>query len=167
MAPDPDTAGTRPAWFVGAAFSGTDDQTDRFIQEECWENGYKDRYIEDVKSIHVDDRIAIKSKYTKKHGLPFDNRSRFVSVMAIKAVGTVTDNPGDGRHLAVDWTRVEPHREWYFHTLWYTVNEVIPYDYPSESLIDFAFEQQNQDIDRFRNLPKWRDKFGDNPRLEG
>ena len=50
MAPDPDTAGARPAWFVGAAFGGgTNDQTERFIREGVWEHHFKDRWIEEVK----------------------------------------------------------------------------------------------------------------------
>ncbi len=163
MAPRPDPAGERPAWFVGAAFGRTNDQTDRFIREGVWEHGFQDGYLEDVKSIHEDDRIAIKSTYTRKHGLPFDNRGHPVSVMAIKAVGVVTDNPGDGRRLEVDWRSVEPHREWYFYTYRPTVWRVVPQNYRSKSLIDFTFGGQDQDIDKFRNFPYWRDRFGDNP----
>ena len=167
MAPDPDTAGARPAWFVGAAFGGgTDDKADRFIREKVWEHGFRDRWIEEVRSVHVGDRIAIKSTYTKKYGLPFDNRGHSVSVMAIKAVGVVRDNPGDGRRLAVDWTPIEPHREWYFYTYLGTVWRVTPQNYASKSLIDFTFEGQGQDIDKFRNFPYWRDRFGDNPLTE-
>ncbi len=167
MAPDPDTAGPRPAWFVGAAFAGgTEDRTDRFIREGVWEHGFKDRYLEDVKSIRVGDRIAIKSTYNRKHGLPFDNRGHAVAVMAIKAVGVVTNNPGDGRRLTVDWTPVEPNREWYFYTYQPTVWRVISQNYRSTSLIDFTFGGQDQDIDKFRNLPYWRDRFGDNARPE-
>ena len=162
MASDPDTAGARPAWFVGASFEdSSEDQTDRFTHEGIWENGYQDQYIEEVKSIRVDDRIAIKSSYTRKHGLPFDNRGHFVAVMAIKAVGIVTMNSGDGRHLEVEWDPVDPHREWYFYTHRGTVWKVDPRDPASRSLIDFAFEGQDQDIDKFRNHPKWRGKFGD------
>ena len=162
MAPDSDTAGARPAWFVGASFAGgTTDQTDRFIREGVWEHGFKDRYLEDVKSIRAGDRIAIKSTYNRKHGLPFDNRGHPVAVMAIKAVGVVTNNPGDGRRITVDWTPVEPNREWYFYTYQPTVWRVVPNKYQSKSLIDFAFDEQDQNIDRFRNLPYWRDRFGD------
>ena len=164
MAADSDSAEARPAWFVGAAFGGgTNDQVDRFMREGVWEHGFQDRWIEDVKSIRVGDRIAIKSTYTRKHGLPFANRGHSVSVMAIKAVGVVTGNPGDGRRLEVDWTPVEPRREWYFYTYLPTVWRVIPRDIGSRSLIGFAFEGQDQDIDMFRNLPYWRDRFGDNP----
>lgn len=164
MAPDPDTAEARPAWFVGAAFGGgANDQTERFIQEGLWEHGFQDRYFEDVKSIHVGDRIAIKSTYVRKYDLPFDNRGHPVSIMAIKAVGVVTGNPGDGRRLTVDWASVEPHREWYFYTYRPTLWRVVPQHYASKSLIDFTFDGQDQDIDKFRNFPYWRDRYGDNP----
>lgn len=168
MATVRDSNGTRPVWLVGAAFGGNDDQSDRFINEGVWENGYQDRYLEEVKSICVGDRLAIKATYTKKHDLPFNTRGNSVSVMAIKAVGRVTDNLGDGRRLTVDWTPVEPKREWYFSTYQRTVTRVNPQedDYKSKSLIDFVFERKDQDIDKFRNLPEWRDKFGDIPQSE-
>jgi len=164
MALDSDTAEARPAWFVGAAFGGgTDDNADRFVREGVWEHRFRDRWIDEVKSIHVGDRIAIKSTYTKKYGLPFDNRGHPVSVMAIKATGIVTGNPGDGRRLAVDWTPIEPHREWYFYTHLPKVWRVVPRHYSSRSLIDLAFQGHNQDIDKFRNFPYWQERFGDNP----
>ena len=62
------------------------------------------------------ERIAMKAAYTRKNGLPFDNRGHTVSLMAIKAIGTITENLNDGRHIRVDWTKVEPVREWYFYT---------------------------------------------------
>ncbi|MCY3578987.1 MAG: AAA family ATPase [bacterium] len=163
MTPSLETTEERPAWFVGAAFGGADDQTDRFVREGIWEHGFEDRWIEDVQSIRVGDRIAIKSAYTKKNDLPFDNRGQSVSVMAIKAVGEVTGNPGDGRRLKVDWTPVEPRREWYFYTNRSTVWRMVPRDFKSTGLIDFAFEGQDQDIDRFRNSPDWEARFGDSP----
>ena len=167
MALDSNSAGERPAWFVGAAFGGgIDDRADRFVQEGVWEHGFKDRYLDDVKSILQGDRIAIKSTYTRKHDLPFDNRGHSVSVMAIKAIGVVRSNPGDGRRLEVDWTPVEPHREWYFYTYLRTVWRVTPRHYASKSLIDFAFKEQDQDIDKFRNFLFWRDRFGDDPPSE-
>ena len=89
-----------------------------------WENGYEDRYLEEVRSVRPGDRIAIKAAYVRKHNLPFDNRGHPVSVMSIKATCTVTENEGDGRHLKVDWTLVEPAREWYFYTYRGTVGRV-------------------------------------------
>ena len=61
-------------WFVGANWDGTEDQTPRFHEEGIWENGYDDRYIDEVRSMRPGERIAIKSTYTRKRDLPFDNR---------------------------------------------------------------------------------------------
>lgn len=45
MASDPNTAGARPAWFVGAAFEGgIDDQTDRFSWTSFY-SGFADRLL--------------------------------------------------------------------------------------------------------------------------
>ncbi len=157
----PEGAGTRACWFVGSTYDETDDQASRFQQEGIWENGYQDKYLDAVNSIQVGDRIAIKSSYTRKHDLPFDNRGQTVSVMAIKAIGTVKENLGDGRTLKVNWTPFDPPREWYFYTNRSTVWRVLPGDWTTDALIGFTFEQKAQDIDRFRNAPYWRERFGD------
>lgn len=38
-------------WFVGASYDGTNDQTSRFLADGIWENGYDDRYLDQVKSM--------------------------------------------------------------------------------------------------------------------
>jgi 5-methylcytosine-specific restriction protein B len=152
--------GARACWFVGATF-GSDDQAPRFIAEEIWENGYEDKYLDTVRSIQPGERMAIKATYTRKHDLPFDNRGHTVSVMAIKAVGTVTENPGDGRIVKVDWRAFDTPREWYFYTYLKTIWRVLPGDWANDALIGFAFEGKPQDLDRFRNRPFWRERFGD------
>ena len=152
--------GARACWFVGSAY-GPDDQTPRFLEEGIWQNGYKDKYLDVVKSIQVGDRIAIKSSYTRKHDLPFDNRGQTVSVMAIKAIGTVKENLGDGCTLKVDWKSFDPPHEWYFYTNRVTVWRVLPGDWTTDALIGFTFEEKAQDINRFRNAPYWRERFGD------
>jgi 5-methylcytosine-specific restriction protein B len=157
----PEGVGARACWFVGAAYGGNADQTPRFLQESIWENGYQDKYLDAVKSIQVGDRIAIKSSYTRKHNLSFDNRGQTVSVMAIKAIGTVKENLGDGRILKVDWTPFDPPREWFFYTNRSTLWRVLPGDWTTDALIGFTFEEKVQDINRFRNAPYWRERFGD------
>jgi len=157
----PEGVGARACWFVGATYGGTDDQTQRFLEEGIWENGYQDKYLDTVRSIQPGDRIAIKSSYTRKHDLPFDNRGQTVSVMAIKAIGTVKENLGDGRTLKVDWKPFDPPREWYFYTNRSTVWRVLPGDWTTDALIGFTFEEKPQDINRFRNAPYWRERFGD------
>ena len=104
----------------------------------------------------------MKKTYTRKHGLPFDNRGHTVSVMLITATGTVRENLGDGRRLRVDWMPVDPPREWYFFTYLGTIWKVSPGEqWRADSLIGFTFDSQTQDIDRFRNHPYWRERFGD------
>lgn len=147
-------------WFVGAAYSGTEDQTERFIKEGIWETRGKQSDL--VKSIKVGEKIAIKSTYTRKKGVPFDSRGHTVSVMAIKAIGTVVENLGDGQTLKVDWEEDTTVREWYFFTGRNTVWKVTPDSWRKVDLIDFAFHGKEQDIDRFRNYPFWRERFGDN-----
>lgn len=51
---------------VGDAYSGTRDQTPRFLDEGIWENGYADKYLELVKSMQPGDPIAIKATFVRK-----------------------------------------------------------------------------------------------------
>ena len=81
--------------------------------------------------------------------------------MAIKAIGTVTENLGDGRTLKVDWKPFDSPREWYFHTNRITIWRVLPGDWNTDALIGFAFKDKAQDIYRFCNAPYWRERFGD------
>lgn len=147
-------------WFVGASYGGADDQMPRFLSEGIWENGYNDKLLDMVRSMRSGERIAIKSSYTRKHGLPFDSRGRAVSVMSIKAFGTITENMNDGKRVKVDWCKVEPVREWYFYTHRATIWRVLPGEWMNDALIAFAFEGKPQDVDRFRNEPFWRERYG-------
>ena len=73
--------------------------------------------------------------------------------MGIKAVGTVTNNLGDGRTVGVDWIPVDPPREWYFYTNRRTVWRVMPgsgtLPWAAAGLIGFVFEGKPQDYERF------------------
>ena len=82
-------------WFVGAMWD-EGDQTQRFMLEGIWQNGYEDKFTDQVQAMREGDRIAIKASFSRKHDLPFDNRGQVVSVMRIKAIGTVTRNHDDG-----------------------------------------------------------------------
>ena len=150
----------RPAWFVGAAFGGFDDQTERFVQDGIWEGGPVETYGDLIDSVQPGDRIAIKSTYTRKNELPFDNNGEFVSVMAIKATGIVDENLGDRRTLRVNWTPIDPPREWYFHTFRRTIYTVLPDVWWRQALIRFTFDGGVQDIDRALRDPYWGDKYG-------
>lgn len=149
-------------WFVGATYNRNQDQTDRLINEGIWENGYRDKYLDLVKSMQPGDRIAIKSSYTRKKNLTFDNRGTSVSVMGIKAIGTVTKNRGDGRFVEVDWQpRFEKIHEWYFFTNRSTIWQILPGEWMQDNLIDFTFNGKQQDIKRFRNFPYWQERYGE------
>jgi 5-methylcytosine-specific restriction protein B len=157
----PSLAQSSPCWFVGAVVNGRD-QTDRFIDEGVWEHGFDDdRIAAQVRSMRLGDRIAIKAAYTQKHGLPFETNGNTASVMKIKATGVVAENPGDGRQIRVHWQRISAPREWFFYTHRRTIWRVLPGEWQDDALIAFTFQNQAQDLNRFRNSPFWRDRFGD------
>ena len=136
-------------WMVGS-YWGEDDQTNRFLSEGIWENGYEDKYIDQVKAMNVGDRIAMKATFTQKSNLPFDNRGNTISAMAIKATGTVAKNPGDGRRVEVNWDPLPsvPHT-WYFYTQRKTVWHLQKDDKYAQRLIRFAFYNEQQDFPFF------------------
>ena len=138
------------AWFVGASFGGTDDQTKRFLLEGIWEiSNPSDNERDIVTTMRAQERIAIKAAYTRRHDLPFDNQQQPVSVMAIKATGVIVENTGDGHRVRVKWEPEHQPREWYFYTFRPTVWRVLPKDWRSEALIAFCFARAPQDYARF------------------
>ncbi|MBD0410930.1 AAA family ATPase [Pseudoalteromonas issachenkonii] len=155
---------SRPCWFVGASWGGTKDQTQRFLDNKIWENGYDDKYIQEIKSIKPGDRIAIKSTYTRKNDLPFNGRGNTASVMCIKATGIVTGNKKDGKLLEVDWQKkfTSP-KEWYFYTGRTTVWKVVPGEWMPDALIKFTFDNIPQNYNKFTNHSFWKERFGDIP----
>ena len=139
------------AWYVGATGHDKDgnwtDFSDQYIAEGRWENGWDDKFIDVVNSMEVGDRIAIKAAYTKKKGLPFNNCGQVVGVMAIKAIGVITENPKDGKNIKVQWEKVDPAREWYGSgVLRMTVHYVAAEEgYTRKALLDFTFNNVPQD----------------------
>jgi 5-methylcytosine-specific restriction protein B len=146
-------------WFVGAFYDGKYDQLPRFLEEGIWENGYKDKHLDLVKSMKPGDRIAIKSAYTRKNGLPFDSTGIAASVMAIKATGVILENFDDGRRVRVEWKPLDEAREWYFFTSRSTIWKVIPNDFRSKALVDFTFNDVPQPISEFLEDPYWKDRY--------
>lgn len=147
-----DSETSRPTWFVGAVFGRTNNHLPRFLAEGIWEVDRDDDY-DTIVTMKPGDRIAAKATYTRKRDLPFDNRNNTVSVMEIRAVGTITANPKDGRRVYVDWSPMDPAREWYFYTGRQTIWRVLPTNWKNQALLEFTFEGKTQDIDRFRNAP--------------
>jgi 5-methylcytosine-specific restriction protein B len=159
---DIERGSNQPGWLVGASFGGGGDQTTRFTAEGIWEvRNPTERESALLRSMKPGERIAIKSSFTRKRGLPFANGAQTVSVIAIKAVGIIMRNTQDGERVDVQWHRVDPPREWYFFTYRATIWRLVPSeDWKSDALLDFAFREQAQDIERFRNAPFWRERFG-------
>ena len=148
-------------WFVGAAW-GNIDKTTEFKENEIWINGYSNRYLDLVNNINVGDKIAIKSSYTKLHDLPFENpKNNKVSVLKIKAIGTVTNNKRDGRNIDVKWDPSFIEKEWYFYTSRSTIWKPEINKEESKELIEFTFNGGKQDYDKFRNSPFRKDRYGD------
>jgi hypothetical protein len=84
-------------YFLVGAFwdtSNPQDQTERFMREGIWFNGYEDKFQEEVNNVPVGSNIAIKAAFV---------REKTKSVMTIKARGVVIENLQDGQTLKVDW----------------------------------------------------------------
>ena len=147
--PSPDTS----YWMVGAYWSDHDpaDLTRQFLNDGIWQNGYKDRLLEEVKSMRVGDRIAIKAASTRRDNLPFAARNNTVSYLQIKAVGTIVANRGDGQTVEVEWDPSFKSKNWYFYTFRGTVWRLRSDDPYAKRLIDFAFHDVPQDYDWFCN----------------
>lgn len=146
-------------WLVGAYWSDRDpaDQTERFLEEGIWENGYDNRFQADVKAMQVGDKIAIKAAGTQRKNLPFNAKNRTVSRMTIKAVGTIVANRNDGRVIEVEWDQNFKEKEWYFFThrstLWHLrLDDEYKNKDLSEKLRDFVWYGKEQNYDWFLSV---------------
>ena len=144
-------------WLAGAYWDDRDpaDQTQRFLEEGIWENGYHNRYINEVMAMRVNDKIAIKSASTQRRDLPFDARNKTISRMTIKAIGTIVANRNDGRTVEVEWDPDFQEKTWYFYTnrntIWHlrTDDNYRLKEY-AQKLKDFVWHGKEQDYDWFR-----------------
>lgn len=149
----------RSFWFVGALWGENGDQTERFLEEGIWQNGYDNKFSDHVARMKPGDRIAIKASFVKKYGLPFENQEKPVSCMRIKAIGTITEATTDGQTVKVDWTPLEKAKEWYFYTYRVTVVEADISDALARRLVQFAFGDSKQDYDFWIRQPYWAKKY--------
>lgn len=148
-------------WLVGAYWDDSEppDQTQRFLNESIWENGYADHYLAEVRDMKVNDKIAIKAATTQRKNLPFDAQDQTISRMDIKAIGTIVANRGDGRTVEVEWHPDFEEKSWYFYTsrntIWRLKTET-DYQHKEQAtrLIDFVWYGKEQDYDWF--CERWR-----------
>ena len=152
----------RSFWFVGA-YWGEDDQTEHFLGEGIWKNGYENRFADRVQRMKPGDRIAIKASFTKKFGVPFENRDKSVSCMRIKAIGTVTGGTQDRQSVSVEWTPLDEPKDWYFYTYRVTIIEADVSDDLARRLILFTFGDHEQDYDFWLRQPYWAKKYRSSP----
>ena len=153
-------------WLVGAYWDDKDpqDQTKRLLEEGIWENGYDEKFSDEVKSMKVGDKIAIKAAFTQRKNLPFDSQGRTVSRMDIKAIGTIVANRGDGKIVEVEWDPDFQTKSWYFYTARTTVwklrtEKSYNHHHLSRQLIDFVWAGKDQDYGYFCAL-WWKSKEG-------
>ena len=151
-------------WFAGAVWNGNDDQLPRFLEQGVWENGYEDQFLDLVRRIRPGDQIAVKASFVKKR-VPFEVGGKAVSVMRIKATGTVLDNAGDGRTVKVAWDPQTEARDWYFYTYRITLVQADPEVEFGRRLIDFTFRGAPQDFAWFLAQPYWLEKYGAKPEI--
>lgn len=146
-------------WFVGSVWS-TGDQTPRFLSDRIWQNGNDKKFAAQIKQMKPGDRIAIKATFTRKRDVPFENHGRAVSVMRIKAIGTITRNHGDKRTVDVDWQELDPPREWFFYTYRTTVARArVEDDDMARRLTAFTFDGADQDHAHFLRHPYWAARY--------
>ncbi|HEY1943735.1 MAG TPA: AAA family ATPase [Roseiarcus sp.] len=149
----------RSYWFVGASWT-EGDQMPRFIAEGVWENGYEDRYLDLVRRIKPGDRIVIKAAFVQRYKLPFDIHGQPVSVMRIKATGTVLENLNDGMKVKVAWDPPFKPRDWYLYTFLTTIVEANAETEEGRRLMDFVFRGVPQDFAWWLARPYWVEKYG-------
>ena len=152
-------------WFAGAVWNGTNDQLPRFLEQGIWENGYDTEFTDQVKSVQIGDKIAVKAAFTQKKNLPFEVGGKVVSVMRIKATGTVTGNPGDGKQIQVAWDKQEKARDWYFYTYRTTLTRADTSEEACKRLVDFTFNSAIQDYAWFLDLPYFKGIYGDKAKV--
>jgi len=89
---------TKSNYYVLGAYwdeSKPTDQTDRFLKDSIWQNGWNDKFINEVNEVNKGDLVAIKAvtAIQKK------------SIMKLKALGIVTENKNDGKNLIISWIK--------------------------------------------------------------
>ena len=121
-------------YVVGAYWdtSNPQDQTDRFVKESIWLNGYTDKFNNEVNAVQVGSNIAIKAAFVREKTKP---------VMTIKARGIVTKNLSDGQTLEVEWEEDFNPFEVDFGGYMQTIKEV-----KTKTHIDAIWSQNEQTI---------------------
>ncbi len=146
-----------PIWIVTARW-GTEDGMQRFVDHGEWSlltdtgSANNDR----IRQMQPGDRIVMRDYFHQSRDLPFEANGARISAIRIRAMGTVTEQRGDGLSVGVAWdTPLRDPRVWYF----YTQNDPVwrlkePGESPfADMLRGFLTEEVPQDYDYF--LKHW------------
>lgn len=154
------TSATTNYWIVGSTFDRSEDQKERFLEQGVWEiNNPSTSDKQQVLAMQAGDHIAIKATFVQKHNLPFNVNGYSVSVLRLKARGTITSNPGDGQRVNVEWDTDFTQRDWYFYTYRNTIWQLETAREEAQRLIRFVWNDEPQDYAWFLNEPYWRTKY--------
>lgn len=156
-------------FFVGTGI-GEIDYIDSFMENNEWRLGWEGREEEaqykqmlaQYNQMREGDYIILKSSYTRRINLPFDNpNNKSASVMRIKAVGIVKENLNDGHSIKVNWIKDyrETKKEWYFYTSRQAIWNVEFEEGRNSRLIKFAIDDIEQDFKFFLDQPYWKNQF--------
>ena len=81
--------------------------------------------------------------------------------MRVKAIGTITENLGDGKSVKADWQPLKPPRDWFFYTYRVTVVEADRHDELARQLILFAFAGSKQNYEYWlKEVPSVAGQYG-------
>lgn len=107
-----------PVWIVTARWD-TEDGVQRFLDRGEWSlvNDTGSANNDRMRQMQPGDRIFMRDYFHQSQGLPFEANGARISAIRIRAVGTVTEQRGDGLSVGVDWETPLPEpRVWYFYT---------------------------------------------------
>ncbi|MFN8576966.1 MAG: AAA family ATPase [Candidatus Sericytochromatia bacterium] len=86
-------------WLLEATWHGGNEHANRYITEGVWVNIFSSK-TKEFNEIKLNDCIAVKTSISKEI-----EDGKFISAIKIKAIGIVTKNLRDGRHLEVSWKK--------------------------------------------------------------
>lgn len=88
-------------WLIEATWNGGNEHAERYISEGVWVNIYSSK-TKEFNQIKANDYIAVKTSISKEI-----EDGKFISAIKIKAIGTVSKNLNDGRHIEINWKKQE------------------------------------------------------------
>ncbi|MGQ4001509.1 AAA family ATPase [Francisellaceae bacterium CB299] len=135
-------------WLVGADLGY--DNTNDYLENKYWADGYyrsgDNRNEAILKKIKKGDRIAIKSSFTQKNNLPFENNSKFCSVLRIKARGVAQEDFSlTDKKVNVVWEHDFKPIDLYGVSYRKTIAEL-----NNREHIEFIFKDKKQNIDEMK-----------------